>query len=179
MSLFKELISELNIFAQTFLGFLTFIIWAWMGRVISTFHYSQLQPFRTFKFATFITEIPIAIGMGIVLGGATEFLVNQEYINKGSLIQPAIIALGAYLGPKIIEDTWNYWIKNRQNRQTTSITINTEKGDVRREDVNENTKGPRSISDQQIIDAVKRYIKKESQDQKRDDKDEDQQKDST
>lgn len=186
MSLFKELISELSLFATTFLGFLSFIIWAWVGRLISVFNQSKIKGNNPFRVVMFITEIPIAIGMGVTFGGITEYLINHDYLQQGSLLQPAIISAGAYLGPKLLEDVWNYWLKMHFG-SGTHITINAGEHDEHGSHsgyydehgvYHQYQNNHDEISNAEVIEAVKEYMNKKDNSNKSDEDDANQQKDS-
>ena len=116
----KELITELQHFISTFIGFFGFILWAWVGRVVYRFHRSLTESERISAFIIF-AELPIAMGMGIILGGLVEYFTEREIITEGGLMAPALVAAGSYLGPRVLGELWN---KYTEKPKPTHIHIN-------------------------------------------------------
>ena len=114
MSHHKQLISELAVFLSTFISFIGFILWAWIGRGVSRYTES-LQAGEKFSLVILLAELPVAIGMGVMLGGFVEFGIMQEWFPVDHLIAPALVSAGAYLGPRMFREIWDKYIARNQN----------------------------------------------------------------
>ena len=93
-------------------------MWAWVGRVVYRFHKSLTEQEKITAFIMF-AELPIAMGMGIVLGGLVEYFTEREIITEGGLMAPALVAAGSYLGPRVLGELWN-----KYTEKPTHIHIN-------------------------------------------------------
>lgn len=134
----KELTGEFQAFLNTFVAFLGFIIWAWIGRLVSRYT-TALENEVKMPWTVVFAELPIAVGMGVILGGGAEYATKQGII-ESELVQSAFVAAGAYLGPKLFEDGWKKWITGNKNHET-NVYVHKEHDSEHHPDKDSNPRG--------------------------------------
>lgn len=81
----------------TFLAAAWAILWAFTGRLLYVLNLVRLGKRKGFFTVQTVWELGVAIGMGVVAGGLSE------YIGLTGLPSAGFIAAASYLGPHIIE----------------------------------------------------------------------------
>lgn len=73
------------------------ITWAFIGRLLYVLNLVRLGRRKSFMSLQTVWELGVAIGMGVVAGGLSE------YIGLTGLTSAGFIAAASYLGPHVIE----------------------------------------------------------------------------
>lgn len=82
------------------------IVWAFVGRLLYVFNLVRLGKRKGFFSVQTIWELGVAIGMGVVAGGLSE------YVGLTGLTSAGFIAAASYLGPHVIEIGLG-WLANK------------------------------------------------------------------
>jgi hypothetical protein len=82
------------------------MVWAFVGRLLYVLNLVRLGKRDGFFSAQTVWELGVAIGMGVVAGGLSE------YAGLAGLTAAGFIAAASYLGPQIIEVGLD-WLSNR------------------------------------------------------------------
>jgi hypothetical protein len=94
--------------------------WAFVGRLLYVLNLVRLGKRDGFFSAQTVWELGVAIGMGVVAGGLSE------YVGLAGLTSAGFIAAASYLGPQIIE----IGLEGLANRAGVRAPVaNAEKGD--------------------------------------------------
>jgi hypothetical protein len=73
------------------------ILWAFIGRLLYVLNLVRIGRRKAFFSVQTLWELGVAIGMGVVAGGLSEYLGLQGLTSAG------FIAAASYLGPQVIE----------------------------------------------------------------------------